>query len=502
MTRFKLLLGAGLLLALAGPAVYLAVCMRAGMIGFPLDDAWIHQTYARNLVATGTWSFDPGVPSAGSTSPLWTLLIALGRRIGASFIPWTFGLGVFFFGLTAVMTYRWAKSFDPWVGVLAAGLALTEWHLIWAAVSGMEIPLLTFWLMSGFLLSSRLAPIQRGSSPALRLRQLASHGLLGLFLGLGIWIRPEAVVAVPFMILTAEIHELRKARGLVELAFLLLFAALPILGYFLFNLTLSGHIWPNTFYAKQEEYNSLLAGGLVSRVVPEAVTLLAGPLAVLWPGLLLAVAILWRDRRWELLFPLAWTCAHLGLYTLRLPATYQHGRYLMPVLPLLVSYSAFGLLRIWRNPALGRGGWVVSRAWLGSLGLITLGFFVLGAQAYVQDVGVIETEMVRTSRWVAANTPADAVVAAHDIGALGYWGGRRLIDLGGLTQSYLPPVFGDSGALRSYLNLEGAEYLVTFPHLYPSLTQSCVPVWTTQGSYSPRQGGENMAVYRWHNGCS
>jgi hypothetical protein len=218
--------------------------------------------------------------------------------------------------------------------------------------------------------------------------------------------------------------------------------------------------------------------------------------------LLLAVAILWRDRRWELLFPLGWACAHLLLYTLRLPATYQHGRYLMPVLPLLVSYSAFGLVRIWRNPALGRGGWIVSRAWLGSLGVITVGFFVLGAQAYVQDVGVIETEMVRTSRWIAANTPVGAVVAAHDIGALGFWGGRRLIDLGGLTQPYLPPVFGDSGALRSYLDREGADYLVTFPHLYPSLTQSCVPVWTTQGSYSPRQGGENMAVFRWHNGCS
>jgi hypothetical protein len=502
MRHSKRLLGIGLLLAVLGPAVYLAVCWRAGLLGFPLDDAWIHQTYARNLVATGTWSFEPGVPSAGSTSPLWTLLIAFGRWIGAGPIPWTFALGIFFFGLTGLLAYRWAEAFDPRVGVLAAALSLTEWHLIWAAVSGMEIPLLTFWLLSGFLLSTRLAAVERVSSHGSQLALLGFRGLLGLFFGLGIWIRPEAVVAVPFMILSAEIHELPKPRGLVAVAYLSLLAALPILGYFRFNMALSGHLWPNTFYAKQEEYNSLLVGGFLSRIVPEAAALLAGPLAVLWPGVLLAVAFLWRARRWELLFPLGWAAAHLLLYTLRLPATYQHGRYLMPVLPVLVCYSAFGLLRIWRNTALGRWGWIVSRAWLGSVAAVTLSFFVLGAQAYVQDVGVIETEMVRASKWVAANTPPGAVVAAHDIGALGYVGGRKLVDLGGLTQPNLPLVFGTTQALSSYLDRQGTDYLVTFPGLYPSLTQSCVPLWTTQGTYSPRQGGENMAVFRWHHGCS
>jgi len=37
-------------------------------LGFPLDDAWIHQTYARNLVATGQFAFVPGQTSSGSTS--------------------------------------------------------------------------------------------------------------------------------------------------------------------------------------------------------------------------------------------------------------------------------------------------------------------------------------------------------------------------------------------------------------------------------------------------
>ena len=38
--------------------------------GFPLDDAWIHQVYARHLGQLGEWAFLPGQPSAGSTSPV------------------------------------------------------------------------------------------------------------------------------------------------------------------------------------------------------------------------------------------------------------------------------------------------------------------------------------------------------------------------------------------------------------------------------------------------
>jgi hypothetical protein len=47
-------------------------------IGFPLDDSWIHQTYARNLAQRGEWAFRPGIPSAGSTAPLWSALLAIG----------------------------------------------------------------------------------------------------------------------------------------------------------------------------------------------------------------------------------------------------------------------------------------------------------------------------------------------------------------------------------------------------------------------------------------
>jgi len=76
------------LLILAGiivQLIYLGFSFKFFGIGFPLDDSWIHQTYARNLVEYGDWFFIPGVSSAGSTSPFWTLLLTPGHIFHTDF---------------------------------------------------------------------------------------------------------------------------------------------------------------------------------------------------------------------------------------------------------------------------------------------------------------------------------------------------------------------------------------------------------------------------------
>ena len=61
--------------------------------GFPLDDSWIHLTYARNLALHGEWAFQPGKSTAGSTAPLWTLLLAIGFLLKLGPYMWTYLLG-------------------------------------------------------------------------------------------------------------------------------------------------------------------------------------------------------------------------------------------------------------------------------------------------------------------------------------------------------------------------------------------------------------------------
>src|SRR4051812_29622455 len=99
--RDVLILGLGTLLIVL---IYLAVSALTYRIGFPLDDAWIHQTYARNLAVRHEWSFLPGQPSAGSTSPLWTFLLAIGFFLPRSPYLWTYLLGgLILFGLALLV---------------------------------------------------------------------------------------------------------------------------------------------------------------------------------------------------------------------------------------------------------------------------------------------------------------------------------------------------------------------------------------------------------------
>ena len=137
-TRKTILLAGAVVLAISG---YLLACQTAAGLGYPLDDAWIHQTYARNLIRYGEWSFIPGHPSGGSTAPLWSALIAPAYLLGSSGFGWTMllgGLGLLGLGWFGQRIFDAINegnlSLFPWAGFLL----VFEWHMIWAAASGME----------------------------------------------------------------------------------------------------------------------------------------------------------------------------------------------------------------------------------------------------------------------------------------------------------------------------------------------------------------------------
>ncbi len=463
--------------------VYLLAATLTFRIGFPLDDSWIHQTYARNLALNGEWAFMPGQPSAGSTAPLWSILLSVGFWIGLSPYIWTYLLGAVLLWSLAVLAERAARGVVPsyrpsfpWVGVVMA----LEWHLVWAAGSGMETLLQCLLVIAVMIL----------------LVESRRFILVGLLIALSVWVRPDGITllgpAIFTILLAFSGWKLRlRALGNLVLGFMVLFTP-----YLLFNLVLDGTPWPNTFYAKQAEYAIFREIPLLERYLRLLLQPLIGVGLALIPGMVFAVVLMVRRRQWGALAGIIWFFGYIGLYALRLPVTYQHGRYLIPAMPVFFFWGMIGLLTFLKKPA-PRWMWSVDTAIRMLVIALLLLFWAMGASAYGQDVAVIESEMVTVASWVSDHLPEDALVAAHDIGALGFFGNHELVDMAGLVSPDVIPFIRDEARLREYLDKSGVNYLVTFPDWYPELTKDLEPVFVSNGVFAPAFDEMNMAVYRW-----
>lgn len=319
-------------------------------------------------------------------------------------------------------------------------------------------------------------------------------------MGLAILARPDGLTLLPWVVLGIILSA--KSSGLrftlARLAPPAAVAGLLFAGYLVVNYRLSGSFWPNTFYAKQAEYAVLRQAALLARLARIGAAPMVGGLTLLAPGIVLSGLNQARARQWRRLLPLGWALGFLGLYAWRLPVTYQHARYLMPAIPALAIYGLDGLAGWARlnDPAGARR--IVSRAWALSVAVVTLAFWLMGARRYSQDVRIIQTEMVATAQWLASNTPPNALIAVHDIGAVGYFSRRDILDLAGLVSPEIIPILRDEPALARLIVASGAGYLVTFPSWYPGIVADSrfQQVYSTGAPFGPADGGENMAVYR------
>jgi len=207
-------------------------------------------------------------------------------------------------------------------------------------------------------------------------------------------------------------------------------AAAPLLPVALLNLSQHGNPLPATFFAKNAAYAGGLDPGRSLAFLWEALLVLArGPELLLLPGLALFVAGWVRSRGGAATLCLAWMGGLTVAYALWLPALYHHGRYLFPLLPLALLLGVAGSRRLLVRLQLPR------LALAGKLLLVVYTAYsgVRGAQVYAENVDLINRQQVWSARWVAVSTPPGTVIAAHDIGALAYFGGRPLVDMAGLS---------------------------------------------------------------------
>ena len=480
--RDVIILAVAVILSLA---IYLAACAISYRVGFPLDDSWIHQTYARNLALRGEWSFIPGQPSAGSTAPLWTALLSIGFLIQLSPYIWTFLLGsllLFGISLLAEKIVRGIvpgyKPFLPWAGLVF----ILEWHMAWAAFSGMETILHIFLIL---LVMNIL------------LNDARNYLAAGMVVGVSIWVRPDGLTLLGPLALAVFLMKASPAARLKTLLLLVLGFGIFFLPYLLFNLVISGTPMPNTFYAKQAEYIAWQYSPFGERLLFWALQFFQGLGFVLIPGFIQQVILAVRQRSWGVLLAAAWTIGYILLYLLRLPV-YQHGRYYMPAMSVFLLLGFSGFLQSIPLPHTHRTR-LVRQASIVILSVILMISSTFGVYTYMQDVVYIESQMVDTATWVAQNVPPDALIAAHDIGALGYFDRHPLVDLAGLISPDVISFITDESRLTDYMDSRNVQYLVAFSGWRPALTARGTQVFTADNEHNnARTGLGSMSVYRWN----
>lgn len=454
-----------ILLAGLGISVFTAVNAYGanGTLGFPLDDPWIHLQFAKNLNEHGAFSyFRDEMVTSGSTAPLYTILLALGFFLTGNEFLLSYVLGALFYLAAGFLLFRLSRRLlgpGTILPLAATAVVMMDPRLHWVALSGMETT-----MFIALLLAACVCYVERRS------------WLLGVSAGLLLWVRPEAVLfygalAVHWLYHRWIIREEpppgseNDRRSDVPWKALLV-AVVAGSAYALFNLALSGSLLPNTYGAKLAYYAT---GGedfpaqVVRYLSAGHQTLLAVFVAA--ASVLMVVRIV-RRRRADLLFPLLWCLALIGAYWWKLPYLYQNGRYLMPVIPFTVLIGFWGIREL---TEFVRSRMADQYREAVGMALPTLFAVILATQAliavwlerpvYQESCGYILERQVRAAKWIEANLPPEAVVATHDIGAIGFYSGRRIVDMVGLVSPEAVKSIGKREELIRQLTEQGVTHV-------------------------------------------
>ncbi|MBI5518287.1 MAG: hypothetical protein HY909_31235 [Deltaproteobacteria bacterium] len=321
------------------------------------DDGFINVRVVENVLAGHGPVFNPGERVEATTSPLWTLVLALLGASGLSLGPasaWAgiaLGLAGCLFALRgALWLHGEARSFKELVrartvlplGVLVFAAVPAVWDFFSA---GLENGLTYAWAGASFALLARLtASADRAPEGVPPWRAFAPAAMV---VGLGPLVRPDltlvALVFAAVLLALAARGRGRRRGALTALGVLLLASALPLGGQ-LFRMGYYANMSPNTAHAKEAFFAHWDQGYLYLQnyLGTYHLTFPAGLLAI--PGLLHLRRALREGRRYGALLAVGTTFAGLlhAAYVTRVGGDFMHGRMLLPAtfLALLPSWAA------------------------------------------------------------------------------------------------------------------------------------------------------------------
>lgn len=434
--------------AVVGTLAVRSILTRVGHPALPLDDSFIHLTYARRLAEGSFFAFAPGEGyTTGATSFLWPVVLAPFYRMGFHglslvWVAWAFGL--LGHAAVAVEAKRLAEPITGRAAAIAAGAMCSVFGAFaWFAWSGMET-IFFAWIL---LRTARVAA-EHTEATHDRARELIALGLLAPL------VRPEGLLGsvIAALALAIAVHGRGHARRALALAPLVGPLIIPLL-----NRAFTGHAASSTTVVKwliASPYHRgdalrdaildnarLLFTDLLSGDASAGVALPLGARVPILLGLVVLPIAAARPRRplrglfiGAVALGALITCTYVNFFVNRM-------RYIWPFV------GAWFVLAAVATRELGDATrWVAARLrahapwtrWVTPL----LAFSFVGAIAVklpatfrdlAQSAHAVDRQQVKLGRWAKKALPADARIGLNDTGAIAYFSERPTFDIVGLT---------------------------------------------------------------------
>ena len=411
-----------------------------------VDDAYISLRYSRNLADGLGPIWNSGERAEGYTNFLWMATLAGAGKLGVDIVDAARILGFLSLVATFLFVYwiwkLWSEE-EPATGI-ASPILLAAVLLALGLVDGVA-----FWGFSGMETPLFMALLTGGAYLYFIERRGRMFPWSAVALAAAAMTRPEGLIAAGItggFILAHATTETDRQRAVTRViswagVFALLYGA-----YFIWRFTYYDHLLPNTFYAKVGLSRVFVDRGL-SYVSNGA---LSYHLIPMFAGL----ALLTMTRlRWDAVYIMLLGGAMLAGVALEGGDTFGHGRFIVPLLPLLYLGGLAGLTTLLKRLSLApiQSALLIVLV-LGSAGLLLLdgsnNAFIPFQRQSVKDQEVIGS-------WLSEHTPPDYTIAAFAVGAFGYYTDRDVLDMLGLNDVVIAhtdvPNFGrGTGAHEKY----------------------------------------------------
>ncbi len=402
----------------------LGVLLRLPFLPTTGDDAYITFRYVRNLISGLGYVFNAGEQVLGTTTPFYTLYLALMGKLGLDFILVGKLTNIVADSAAVVLLFlvvsRATNRIAAWA--LAILLLSSPYNLQFSA-SGMETGIYTFLIVAVLYLYE-----QR------RWKWMAVAG------GILVLVRPDGLLALMAIALFWLIDGLRWRDG-IKYAFLTVLVILP---WLIFATWYFGSPVPHSITAKALTYRSPVhmewlyvlwyifaqRGGTGGSVLI---------LALLGTGI---TAVLFRQAYRPLRPFVVWMVLYIVTFTF-----FQSGRfawYYAPIMPVLFTLVVLGCA-VWFEQTLRFSAmtrilqsnlrYVLGGTLLLAL-LVTSGISVYTSWQSTHREGAFERNIWQPlGRWIQENSTPDATVALESIGGVGWYSERYIWDEGGLVSA-------------------------------------------------------------------